>query len=742
MKKPFPLHTQLDSMDCGPACLSMIARYYGRSYTLQTLRAKSYITRQGVSMLGISDAAESIGFRTVAVRLSFEQLVSEAPFPCILHWNQNHFVVCYGVKKRKKRAAPSGYEYTMKIADPAGRKYQLNKEAFCKCWLSTVDSGRDTGIALLLNPTPEFYTADDDVQQQKKNLLYYLRYLLPYKNQYGQLILSMVVGSVLALIFPFLTQAIVDQGVGNSNLSLITLVFIAQFVLTLTQVAISFIRNWITLHTNTRISISLISDFLAKLMKLPLRFFDAKNIGDIMQRIGDHSRIQSFLSGTTLTTLFSFFNFFIFAFILAYYNLSLLGMFILGNSLYVAWIFIFMKYRRKLDYARFTQSSVNQSNMVQLITGMQEIKLNNSEKQKRWVWEKIQIKLFKISIKGMALGQYQEIGSTFFSQGTSLIISFLAAKSVIDGSMTLGMMMAVSYIIGQLSAPIGQVIGFAQSFQDAKISLERLNEIHNKDDEEQSIAHKIDFIPESEAITIENLCFSYDGADRDYVLNDLKVELPRGKVTAIVGASGSGKTTLVKLLLGFYEPVKGAMKIGDVLLSDINPHLWRQSTGAVMQDGFIFSDTIANNIAVGEEVVDKKRLLHAVTVANIKEFITSLPLKYNTKIGMEGNGISQGQRQRLLIARAVYKNPEFLFFDEATNALDANNEKIIMENLKEFYKGKTVVIVAHRLSTVQNADNIIVLETGCIIEQGTHQELTVLKGAYYKLVKNQLELGM
>ncbi|MCL2133466.1 MAG: ATP-binding cassette domain-containing protein, partial [Bacteroidales bacterium] len=427
--------------------------------------------------------------------------------------------------------------------------------------------------------------------------------------------------------------------------------------------------------------------------------------------------------------------------ILAYYNLTILGIFILGNSLYVAWILLFMKYRRKLDYARFTQSSANQSNMVQLITGMQEIKLNNSEKQKRWIWEKIQIKLFKISIKGTALGQYQEIGSTFFSQGTSLAISFLAAKSVVDGNMTLGMMMAVSYIIGQLSGPIGQVIGFAQSFQDAKISLERLNEIHNKDDEEQSMDNKIDFIPESESIAIENLCFSYDGAERDYVLNDLKVELPRGKVTAIVGASGSGKTTLVKLLLGFYEPVKGAMKIGGALLSDINPHLWRQSTGAVMQDGFIFSDTIASNIAVGEEVVDKKRLLHAVAVANIKEFITSLPLKYNTKIGMEGSGISQGQRQRLLIARAVYKNPEFLFFDEATNALDANNEKIIMENLKEFYEGKTVVIVAHRLSTVQNADNIIVLEHGCIIEQGTHQELTLKKGAYYTLVKNQLELG-
>jgi ATP-binding cassette subfamily B protein len=718
----------------------MIAKYYGRNYTQQTLREKSYITREGVSLLGVSDAAESIGFRTVMTRISFEQLAEGAQLPCILHWNQNHFVVCYGMKKRKKRSA-AGYDYILKIADPAGRKYSLNKEEFCRCWISTVDAGKETGVVLILAPTPEFYTADDDEQNGKKNLLYYLHYLKPYKSQYSQLILSMLVGSVLALIFPFLTQAIVDQGIGNHNLGLITLIFIAQLVLTLTQMAIGFIRSWITLHTNTRISISLISDFLAKLMKLPLRFFDAKNIGDIMQRIGDHSRIQSFLSVTTLTTVFSFFNFFIFAFILAYYNLAILGIFVLGNSLYIAWILAFMKWRRKLDYARFTQSSVNQSNLVQLITGMQEIKLNNSEKQKRWIWEKIQIKLFKLSIKGTALGQYQELGSTFFSQGTSLIISFLAAKAVLDGNMTLGMMMSVSYIIGQMSGPIGQVIGFAQSFQDAKISLERLNEIHNKDDEEQTIENKVDVIPEGKSVLIENLSFNYDGAEWDYVLNDLNVQIPRGKVTAIVGASGSGKTTLVKLLLGFYEPIKGSMKIGDTLLGDINPHLWRQSCGAVMQDGFIFSDTIANNIAVGEETVDKKRLLHAVTIANIKDFIESLPLKYNTKIGMEGNGISQGQRQRLLIARAVYKNPEFLFFDEATNALDANNEKVIMENLNAFYEGKTVVIVAHRLSTVQNADNIIVLEHGRIIEQGTHQALTLQKGAYYTLVKNQLELG-
>lgn len=742
MKTSFPHYTQLDAMDCGPTCLRMIAKYYGRSYNLQTLREKSYITRQGVSMLGISDAAESIGFHTQGVRVSFEQLIEDVNLPCILHWNQNHFVVCYSIKRKKKLFSSDESEYSIKISDPGRVKYTMDKAGFLKCWLSSKHDNKDTGTALLLEPTPDFYNQEDDKDKQEKNLSYFWGYLRPYKSQIVQLIVGMLIGSVLSLIFPFLTQAVVDQGIGNNNLSFVTLVLIAQFVLSLTQMGVGFIRSWISLHMNTRIGITLISDFLSKLMKLPLRFFDAKNIGDIMQRIGDHSRIQSFMTGSTLTTLFSFFNFFIFAIILGYYNLTILGVFVVGNAFYVAWILFFMRYRRKLDHMRFAQSSSNQGSLIQLVTGMQEIKLNNSEKQQRWKWERIQVKLFKISIKGTALGQYQQIGSIFFNQTTSLLISFLSAKAVIDGNITLGMMMSISYIIGQLSGPIGQVIGFAQSLQDAKISLERLNEIHNKEDEEQSIGDKISELPDDRSITLENVYFNYDGADRDYVLEDLSIKIPENKVTAIVGASGSGKTTIIKLLLGFYPPLKGDIKVKKTPIGEINPHLWRQKSGAVLQDGFIFSDTIANNIAVGEEEVDKKKLLHAVTVANIKEFIESLPLKYNTKIGMEGNGISQGQRQRLLIARAVYKNPEYLFFDEATNALDANNERVIMDNLNEFYRGKTVVIVAHRLSTVQNADNIIVLEEGKMIEEGTHKELIEKKGAYYTLVKNQLELGL
>lgn len=736
MRKSFPSYHQLDAMDCGPTCLRMIAKYYGRSFSVQYLREKSFITREGVSMLGISDAAESIGFRTNGVKITFDQLTSEKPLPCILHWNQNHFVVCYAIKKK------GDGDYEIKISDPAGEKYTMNKTEFLKCWSSSQTEGKAIGTALLLDPAPDFYTQDDGLEGSNKSIRYFLGYLRPYRSQLIQLIIGLLVGSALSLILPFLTQAVVDQGIGYSNLSFVTLVLIAQLILFITQLAVEFIRNWITLHINSRISISLISDFLSKLMKLPLRFFDTKNVGDIMQRIGDNDRIKSFLTGSTLTTLFSFINFIIFTFVLAYYNLTILAVFVLGNTLYILWISLFLRYRRKLDMARFSQASAEQSNLVQIVTGMQEIKLNNCEKQQRWKWERIQVKLFKISIKGLALGQYQQIGSVFFSQATSLFVSFIAARSVIEGDMTLGMMMSVSYIIGQLSGPIGQVIGFVQAAQDAKISLERLNEIHNKEDEEQTIGSKINELPAYRSLHIEDLYFSYNGADRDYVLNGINLTIPENKITAIVGASGSGKTTLIKLLLAFYQPNKGKIKVKDVPIDDINPHLWRNKSGAVMQDGFIFSDTIANNIAVGEDIIDKGKLLHAVKIANIKEFIESLPLKYDTKIGMEGNGVSQGQRQRLLIARAVYKNPDFLFFDEATNALDANNERIILDNLNSFYKGKTVVIVAHRLSTVQNADNIVVMDNGKIIEEGTHKELTDKKGEYYTLVKNQLELGM
>lgn len=730
-----PHFHQLDAMDCGPACLRMIAKYYGKHYSSQTLRERCFITREGVSMLGISDAAESIGFRTVGVRIGFEQLVRDAVFPCILHWNQNHFVVCYQIKKHRNG------KYDIYIADPASQKLKYGKEEFLKCWLSTKTDGQEKGTALLLEPGVNFENIEEEKEESTRKIGYFLRYFIPYKKQLIQLFAGLIVGNGLQLIFPFLTQSMVDVGIQDCNLNFITLILITQLLLFVAQLGVSFIQGWISLHVNSRINISLISDFLIKLMKLPLRYFDTKMTGDIMQRIGDHNRIKTFLMGNSISMIFSFVNFFVFGAILGYYQPLILGIFLFGNTLYVLWILAFMKYRRELDIKRFNQSSSEQSNIIQLIQGMQEIKLNNCEKQKRWEWERIQVKLFKINVKGLGLGQVQQVGSVFFTQTTNILISYLAAKAVVDGEMTLGMMMALTYIIGQVAAPIGNFIGFAQAFQDAKISLERLNEVHSVEDEEQAIPSKINTLPDIKTIRIENVFFSYSGAERDYALEDVTLTIPENKVTAIVGASGSGKTTILKLLQGFYMPNKGNIKVGETPLNMINPHLWRSKTGSVMQEGYIFSDTIARNIAISTDEIDKERLLHAVKTANIQEFINSLPLGYNTKIGMEGNGVSQGQRQRILIARAVYKNPEYIFFDEATNSLDANNEKTIMKNLREFYKGKTVIIVAHRLSTVIDADNIIVLDKGRVVEEGTHQQLVGIRGTYYTLVKNQLELG-
>lgn len=732
--KHFPVFAQLDQMDCGPTCVRMIAKYYGRTYSLQTLREKCFISRLGVSLLGISDAAESIGFRTSGVQITFEQL-EEIALPAILYWNQNHFVVCYKVKRSKGK-------YKIYIADPAGGRIIIyNEQELKKCWINTVENKKEYGVALQLQSGPEFYKGEGEKEDSSRSLSYFLQYLKPHKKEITQLILGMITASILQLIFPFLTQALVDVGIRDNNLSFITLILVAQLIIFIARLSVDFIRSWLLLHMNTRINISLISDFLAKLMRLPLHFFDTKMVGDIIQRIGDHNRIENFLTGSSIATLFSFVNFLVFGLVLVYYDLSLLGLFVIGNALYVVWIFAFMKYRRELDMKRFAQASSEQSTIIQLITGMQDIKLNNCEKQKRWKWERIQVKLFKISIKGLALQQYQQIGSVFFNQITNILITYIAARAVVEGEMTLGMMMAVTYIIGQLNSPIEQFIEFVRSLQDAKISMERLCEIHLKTDEEQNIGTKTVLLPEEHSIHIENLSFSYDGSERDYVLNDICLKIPQNKVTAIVGASGSGKTTLVKLMLGFYEPNQGSIKIGNLSLKNVNPHFWRSITGSVLQDGFIFSDSIARNIAIGDEVIDTQRLMRAADMANISDYIDNLPLGYNTQIGMEGNGMSQGQRQRILIVRAVYKNPDFIFLDEATNALDANNEKIILEKLNRFYKGKTVVIVAHRLSTVQNADNIVVLDRGRIVEEGNHQELTALKGVYYNLVRNQLELG-
>ncbi len=716
-------------MDCGATCLRMVAKYYGKTYTSQTLRQRSYITSEGVSLLGISDAAESIGMHTMGVKITLEELKKAKVTPFIAHWQQQHFVIVYKITRNK-----------IYISDPAEGKIIYTKEEFLNHWASTKEEGKQKGIALLLEPTPAFYEQNDE-KQNRTQVNFLFKYLKPHKKLIIQLVLGLILGSILQLIFPFLTQSIVDFGITNNNLSFIYLVLIAQMMLFVSSMTVDFIESWIMLHISTRINISLISDFLIKLMKLPIGFFDTKMTGDLMQRIEDHQRIEHFLTAQTLSTLFSFVNLLVFGLVLGYYSLKILGIFLLGSTLYILWIILFMKKRRELDFKRFQEASNEQSNVIQLIQGMQEIKLQNAEKPMRWAWERIQARLFKVSIQGLALSQYQQSGTVFINETKNIIITFLSAYSVIKGEMTLGMMLAVQYIIGQLNAPIGQFINFMQSYQDAKISLERLGEIHNKEDEENIEDEKVAILPQDQSISIKNVSFQYDKPHGAMVLNKVSISIPENKITAIVGTSGSGKTTLIKLLLGFYEVNSGDILVGDNHLQNYSQSWWRSQIGVVMQDGFIFNDTIAKNIAVGQDNIDKQQLIKAVNVANIREFIEGLPLGYNTKIGSEGHGLSQGQKQRILIARAVYKNPQYLFFDEATNALDANNERVIMNNLNEFFKGRTVVVVAHRLSTVKNADQIIVIEKGEIVETGNHKTLTDKKGAYYELVKNQLELG-
>ena len=735
MYKSFPHYQQLDEMDCGSTSLRMIAKYYGMEYSAEMLRQHCHITRNGVSMLGISEAAEYLGFRTLGVRITMEQLTHDASLPCILHWNQNHFVVCYKIKKGR-----SG-RYRFYISDPASQKLCFTEEEFMRCWLSTKVQGQDCGMALLIVPGVKFGKRKEECESDKQSLGFFFKYLKPYHRQIGILLLGMLMGSLLQLAFPFLTQALVDKGVNGKNLGFVTLILIAQLVLFIAQLSVNFIRGWILLHVNTRIDIALISDFLIKLMNMPLHFFDTKRIGDLMQRIDDHSRIKSFLMGNSLGFVFSLANFVVFSAVLGYYNLLVLGVFMVGNTIYILWVMYFLKYRRELDVKRFNQSATERNKMIQLIQGMQDIKLNNCERQKRWEWERVQMRLFRISVKGLRIGQFQQSGSVFFSQTTNILITFIAARNVIVGDMTLGMMMSLTYIIGQLSAPINDFISFIQSVQDAKISLERLNEIHSQPDEDTDIERKNLVLPDDKTISVEHVTFSYDGAERNYALDDVCLEIPERKVTAIVGESGSGKTTLIKLLQGFYLPNHGSIKVGDTNLASINPHLWRSVTGSVMQDSFIFSDTIAHNIALDTDRLDMKRVRQAAVLANANGFICKMPMGYYTRIGMEGSGVSQGQRQRILIARAIYKNPEYIFFDEATNALDTSNETEIMHNLAAFYHGKTVVIAAHRLSTVKNADQILVMRQGKIVEHGTHQTLLAQKGYYYGLVKNQLELN-
>lgn len=732
----FTFYRQHDAMQCGITCLKMVCKYYGREYSLDELSKLCSTSRAGVTLLGINEAASELGFRTFCGKPTIEQL-TEAPLPAILHWNQNHFVVLYKVKKLRNG------KHRYYIADPGRDLLCYTDEEMQDYWAVVKTLGDyDRGVALFLQPMPQFYENNRQERSEKRSFGFLLGYLKQYRRYFGQIILGLLLGSIIQLIFPFLTQAIVDVGINYRDINFIYLILLAQLTLTISRTAVDFIRRWILLHISMRINISLISDFFIKLLRLPMSFFDTKLTGDIMQRMTDHRRIESFLTGQTLSILFSIINFIIFGIVLLCYNTSIFAVFALCSLIYAVWIILFLRKRKQLDYLYFEKQAANNNKTLQFITGMQEIKLQDCEQRRRWEWEDAQADLFDANMKSLKLQQTQEAGSIFINETKNIIITVLAATAVINNEMTLGMMLAVQYIIGQLNAPVEQLLNFIYSMQDVSISLERINEIHEKPNE-ASIAGALTSFdhPSGCDIKLNDVVFRYDKHLEPNIIDHVTTVLPRGKVTAIVGTSGSGKTTLIKLLLGYYPLLHGQIIIGSHPINDYNLKWWRRQCGVVMQDGFIFSESIARNIAVDDGEIDRKRLLHAARIANIEDYIENLPLKYNTIIGQDGIGLSQGQKQRILIARAVYKDPPYIFLDEATNALDANNERAIVENLARFYHGKTVVVVAHRLSTVRHADNIIVLEQGKIVENGQHEDLITAKGAYYNLVKNQLELG-
>ena len=726
----FPFYKQHDSMQCGITCLQMICKYYGKEYSLESLSRYCFATTEGVSMLGISEAANKLGLHTICGRVTMEQL-PQAPLPCILHWSQNHFVILYKIKNNKK----------FYIADPGKGLVTYTEKEFKNHWISTQSKGEEKGIAMFIQPTPAFHELSGETTNRKRSFNFLFGYIKQYRRYFGQIILGALVGCVLQLIFPFLTQAIVDIGITHQNLGIIYLILLGQLILTISRTSVDFIRRWILLHISMRINISLVSDFFIKLLKLPMSFFDTKLMGDLMRRMNDHNRVEKFLTTQMLNVTFSLLSFIVFGCVLLGYNIFIFLIFLTGSILYCIWIAIFLKKRKLLDYELFEKQAMNNNKTYQFITSMQEIKLQNCEQRRRWEWEDVQADLFQVNMKSLKLQQTQEAGSIFINEVKNIIITVLAATAVIHGQMTLGMMLAVQYIIGQLNAPVEQLMNFLYSLQDVKISLERINEIHEMENEENNKEALNAFHDRDKSLSFKNADFKYDPHNPNKTLDGINITIPEGKVTAIVGTSGSGKTTMIKLLLGYYPLLAGEITIGSTDLQKYNLKWWRKHCGVVMQDGVIFSESIARNIAVDDGEIDKERLLQAARIACIDNYIQTLPLKYNTLIGQDGIGLSQGQKQRILIARAVYKNPDYIFLDEATNALDANNERAIVENLMEFYKGKTVVIVAHRLSTVKNADQLIVIERGKIIETGTHTELIDRQGAYYHLVKNQLELG-
>lgn len=728
-------------MDCGPSCLAMVLAHFGKRPDREVIRRDCSLGKDGVSLLGVSRAAEAQGLRTVGGRVAFDVLANDAPLPCIAHWNQNHFIVVYRIKKQR------GGARIVYVADPGKGFLCYSEDEFKAGWQSTSTHGQDKGVVLLLEPANDFFRAEakaesrNPAESSRSRIRFLGQYLRKYRRYFGQIILGLLAGVIIQPLFPILTQAIVDVGIGSKDLDFIWLVLIAQLMLIFSSTAIAFIRSKLLLHISTRINISLVSDFFIKLMKLPMRFFETKLLGDFLQRIEDHHRVEQFLTSNSLSVIFSSLTFLTFGVVLAYYNIPVFAIFTVSTSLYVLWITMFLKKRRKLDYQYFEKAGRNRNVTYQLITGMQEIKLQGCEQRKRWEWEDAQAELFRVNVKRLDLQQLQQAGSVVINELKNVLITVFAASAVIHGQITLGVMLAIQYIIGQLNGPVEQLVQFIFSWQDVSISLERMQEIHGERNEASERNVATGFTDGRLDITVRNLTFRYDRYASQPTLDTINLSIPNGKVTAIVGASGSGKTTLLKLLLGYYEPQEGAIEVAGRGLQEYNLSWWRSQCGAVMQEGFLFSDTIGRNIAISDAEPNLARIRLAANVACIAEYIESLPLGYNTMIGRDGQGISQGQRQRILIARMVYKNPTFVLLDEATNSLDAKSERKIVEQLDSFYEGKTVVVAAHRLSTVKNADQIVVLDAGRIVEIGTHDELIAERGHYFELVKNQLELG-
>ncbi len=721
---------QHDSMQCGVACLAMICRHYGKRYSLEYLDGFCHANVAGVSMLGIAEGAGCVGLETSTFAATTDELV-EIKLPCILHWNQNHFVVLYDISR-------NGGRY--RVADPGKGLIDYSRNELESHWISNRTDDGPSGIVMQLEPTEKFYRHDHDRNGEKRSFRFMMGYLRQYKRYFFQIFLGLLLGCLLQLIMPFLTQSIVDIGIRHEDIGFIWLVLLGELMIVIGRTATDFIRRWLLLHISMRINISLVSDFFIKLLKLPMSFFDTKLMGDLLQRIGDHSRVQNFLTGQTLNIIFSFLSFIIFGIVLLVYNRLIFLVFTICSVGYGGWIAMFLSRRKVLDYELFEQQAINQNRTYQFITSMQEIKLQDCERRRRWEWEDTQADLFAVQMKSLKLQQTQEAGSIFINEVKNILITVLAATAVINGDMTLGEMLAVQYIIGQLNSPVSQFMQFIYSLQDVRISLERINEIHEGRNEETQENQATGFAAEK-SIAMDNIDFKYDPHALKKTLEGISFDIPEGKVTAIVGASGSGKTTLIKLMLGYYPVMSGSISIAGRNINEYNLKWWRRHCGVVMQDGVIFSESIARNIAVDDNEIDPERLREAARIACIDDYVMSLPLKYDTKIGRDGVGLSQGQKQRILIARAVYKNPDFIFLDEATNALDARNERAIVENLDVFYRGRTVVVVAHRLSTVRNADRIIVLDGGRVVETGNHDSLIERKGAYYNLVKNQLELG-